>query len=172
MMPSLYHCGSSRSSVLRLSHGFVLTITAPTSRRSGSLAGAAPARPLVAARKGATPSFPLWSLGGSSGPPSRARGSPASARGPDSPPMTIRRGAGPPRAGRRRRLTGRDLPVPGEADEVIEAHGIESGEGVRESLQPPAEPGPLDLLPVIERVAPALAGAAEVVRRDAGDDRG
>src|SRR6202011_581432 len=72
----------------------------------------------------------------------------------------------------RRPAVGRDLLFARETDEVIEAHRIESGEGVRESLQPPAEPRPLDLRPVIERIAPALAGGAEVVWRDAGDDRG
>ncbi len=78
----------------------------------------------------------------------------------------------PPAAVLRGGLPGGDFPVSGEADEMVEPHGIEPRERLRESLEPPMEAGPLERLPIIERVPPALAGRAEVVGRDAGNHRG
>src|SRR4051812_39314833 len=46
------------------------------------------------------------------------------------------------------------------------------GEGLAHSLDPPVIAGVLERLPVVERIAPALAGLAESIRRDAGDERG
>ena len=86
-------------------------------------------------------------------------------------PKKPRAGPGPPAALHRGRLSGRDRPVARVADEVIEADGVEQRQRRPEAGDPPGEPGGAHLRPAVERVAPALAGGAEVVGRHAGHQR-
>src|SRR5262249_59889310 len=82
------------------------------------------------------------------------------------------RGARPaaPAAAERRRPTGRYDPVGHEAAEVIDAREVDELARAAQPFDPPAVARPSELGPVVERVAPELAGRAEGVRRRAGDD--
>src|SRR2546428_458217 len=82
-------------------------------------------------------------------------------------------GAGPlpPSALDRRLLSRRDLPVGLEPAEVVEADEVHEPERGAEALDPPRVAGPVHLLPAVERVAPELAGGAEVIGRHAGHER-
>ena len=53
---------------------------------------------------------------------------------------------------------------------MIDAHPIDQVEQRAEALDPPGVAGPLERVPAVVRIAPQLAGRAEVVRRHAGDD--
>ena len=76
-------------------------------------------------------------------------------------------GRGHPLAFDRRRLAGGDGPVGVEAAEVVHAHLVEELEVALEAALPPREAARLHAVPAVERVAPELAGGAEVVRRHA-----
>ncbi len=69
----------------------------------------------------------------------------------------------------RGRFGGRDLPVARKAAEVVDADEIHQLEDAAQPAQPPAEAVGGMGLPAVQRVAPALAGGAEVVGRHAGD---
>ena len=73
----------------------------------------------------------------------------------------------PPAVDGRRRAP-RHLPVGLEAAEVVEPHGVHQREHGAEALDPPGVAGARERVPPVERVAPELAGRAEVVGRDAG----
>ena len=77
-----------------------------------------------------------------------------------------------PRSVLRRRLAGRHAPVAHEAAEVVEAHDVDLREDAAHAAHPPRVPVAGHALPVVERVAPELAGGAEVVGRHAGHCRG
>src|SRR4051812_40144146 len=55
---------------------------------------------------------------------------------------------------------------------MVDADDVAMGEGLAHSLYPPVIAGVLERLPVVERIAPALAGLAESVWRDAGNNCG
>src|SRR6185369_16364547 len=63
---------------------------------------------------------------------------------------------------------GGDREVAHEADEVVEAKGVEAVDRGSNSLDPPAKAGARERVPSIQRVSPELSGSAEVVGRDAG----
>src|SRR5438874_2528813 len=69
-------------------------------------------------------------------------------------------------------LVGGHGPIRLEASEMVETHDIDPTERVAEALDPPGVAGALKDVPAIERIAPQLAGRAEVIRRDAGDGGG
>ena len=69
-------------------------------------------------------------------------------------------------------LLGGDGPVGLEAAEVIEADDVVEGERAADAGDPPVEAALAQQAPLVERVAPALAGDGEVVGRDAGDADG
>ena len=75
---------------------------------------------------------------------------------------------GHPRAALRRPLFGRHLPGRLETAEMIDADTVEQCKCVAEAFDPPVEPLSFQRFPVVERVAPQLAGLAEVVGRYAG----
>ena len=62
----------------------------------------------------------------------------------------------------------RHLPVRLEAAEVVEPHEVDEREHGAEAVDPPGVAGARERVPAVERVAPELAGGAEVVGRDAG----
>src|SRR5690242_8505184 len=55
---------------------------------------------------------------------------------------------------------------------MVDADDVAKVQCLPHALDPPVVPGLLQSLPVIERIAPALAGLAECIGRNAGDDRG
>src|SRR6185369_7088458 len=63
-----------------------------------------------------------------------------------------------------------NLPELGEAAEVIEANDVAVLRGPAQAFDPPVITLLGHRLPVVERIAPALAGGAECVRRHTGDD--
>src|SRR5204862_7278333 len=63
----------------------------------------------------------------------------------------------------------RDRPVGDEAAEVVDPRRIDELERAPEPLDPPAVALDTVRVPVVERVAPVLAGASERVGRRAGD---
>ncbi len=65
-----------------------------------------------------------------------------------------------------------DGPVGLEAAEVVEADDVVHGVGAADAIDPPVAVVLEQHIPAIERVAPALAGLAEVVGRNAGDADG
>jgi len=65
-----------------------------------------------------------------------------------------------------------DLPIGLEAAEVIDADEVVETEGMTEAGDPPFVIRLLHQIPAIEGIAPELAGFAEVVGGDAGDDGG
>ena len=67
---------------------------------------------------------------------------------------------------------GGDGPVGFEAAEVVEADDVVEGVGAADAVDPPVEAALVQDIPAIERIAPALAGRAEVVGRHAGDADG
>ena len=75
-----------------------------------------------------------------------------------------------PAADHRGRLVSRHLPVRLEAAEVVEAHAVDEHQRHAKALDPPGEAGARHRIPAVERVAPALAGGAEVVGRHPGDE--
>jgi len=68
--------------------------------------------------------------------------------------------------------TERHLPVGLEPAEVVEAHEVVHGERGAHAALPPAVAIRRHRAPVVDRVAPVLAGGREIVRRGAGDARG
>ncbi len=62
-----------------------------------------------------------------------------------------------------------DGPVSFKAAEVIEANDVVEELGTPDAIEPPGEAGLLEDVPFVQRIAPALAGGREVVRRHAGD---
>src|SRR5271157_753634 len=71
-----------------------------------------------------------------------------------------------------RRFVGWDLPVGLESAEMVEPYDVVGLNRPAHALDPPVVPAQLELVPVVERIAPALAGFAEGIRRDAGDNLG
>ena len=67
---------------------------------------------------------------------------------------------------------GGNLPVRLETAEVIDAHQIEQDQLASQAVQPPAVTSLGQGGPVVERIAPALAGGGEVVGGYAGDGGG
>ncbi len=80
-----------------------------------------------------------------------------------------RRGPRPIRRRAPSARVGRHLPVGGEAAEVVDAHEVGELEAAAQAVDPPAVAVLRHAVPAVERVAPALAGGAEVVGRHAGD---
>src|SRR4029077_17424696 len=70
----------------------------------------------------------------------------------------------------RGRLAGRGFPAGGKAAEMIDAQQVKLGQGESDALDPPAKAVGSHPGPIVKRVAPELAGLAEVIRRHAGDD--
>src|SRR6185503_6555923 len=66
-------------------------------------------------------------------------------------------------------LRGRYPPVSREAAEVVDAYAVGELQAAAQAVDPPRVTVGRHALPAVERVAPALAGGAEVVRRHAGD---
>ncbi len=64
----------------------------------------------------------------------------------------------------------RHLPGGVEAAEVVDPDQVDPLQQASETLDPPAEAVSGDHLPVVERIAPELAGGAEIVGRDAGHE--
>ena len=77
-------------------------------------------------------------------------------------------GARQPAAMLRCGMIARNLPVAGEAAEVVDPEHVDQREGVGEAGNPPVEALLLVDVPAVERIAPALTRLAEVVGRDAG----
>ena len=68
------------------------------------------------------------------------------------------------------RVPGRDLPVSGKAPEMVYAQDIHQFQGGLHAFQPPGIPaGPVDF-PLVQRIAPQLAGRGEIIRRHARHD--
>ena len=65
---------------------------------------------------------------------------------------------------------GGDLPAGLEAAEVIDSDEIAMSEGCADAADPPVESGTLHGGPVVEGIAPALAGLGEIIGRDPRDD--
>src|SRR5262249_16417311 len=70
------------------------------------------------------------------------------------------------------RFLRRNFPKLGEAAEVIEANVIASLSCPAQALDPPVVAVSAHRVPVVERIAPALAGGTEGIGRNAGDDFG
>src|SRR5690606_27296263 len=66
---------------------------------------------------------------------------------------------------------GQDLPVGREPAKMIDADDVGERELATDPGDPPGVAVPGHRLPVVERVAPALAGLREEVRRHPGDHR-
>ena len=64
----------------------------------------------------------------------------------------------------------RHLPARGESAEVIESHHVHEPQRLAHPLDPPAEAVLAEMVPVVERTAPELAGGTEGIGRHAGDD--
>ena len=62
------------------------------------------------------------------------------------------------------------LPARGESAEVIEPHHVHEPQRLAHPVDPPAETVLAEMVPVVERAAPELAGGAEGIGRHAGDD--
>src|SRR6185312_11191919 len=77
-------------------------------------------------------------------------------------PMTVHGG----------RLVSGDGPEGFEAAEVVEADEVVERERTTDARDPPVEAAFFKQAPLVKRVAPALAGCGEVIRRDAGDTGG
>ena len=75
-----------------------------------------------------------------------------------------------PTAVDRRRFTCGHFPVRFEPAEMIEPHYVHLFEARDKPVQPPAIAALLQRFPIVERIAPELAGGAEIVRRHSGDD--
>src|SRR5690348_14030732 len=67
--------------------------------------------------------------------------------------------------------TRRNLPVGFEATEVVQTDDIHQLQHLPHPLDPPRVARRRQYIPTIDGVAPALAGRAEIVRRNAGDHR-
>ena len=67
-------------------------------------------------------------------------------------------------------LTGGDLPKLREAAKVVETDIVAGLRRPPKTLQPPAIIVGANRIPVVERISPALAGSAEVIRGHAGND--
>ena len=79
-------------------------------------------------------------------------------------------GPGHPAPVHRGRLARGDLPVRREAAEVVEAHDVREAQVRAARARSTSESVSRISVPAVERIAPALAGRAEVVGRHAGDD--
>src|SRR5581483_7070834 len=64
-----------------------------------------------------------------------------------------------------------DLPAGFEAAKVVDTHAVRLAQRVAEARDPPVVAATRQLVPAVERVAPALAGRRKVVGWHAGDDR-
>ena len=64
----------------------------------------------------------------------------------------------------------RNLPAGGKAAKVIDPHQVGAGQFMPQPRDPPGKAVALHRLPVVQRIAPALAGGREVVGRHAGHD--
>src|ERR1700690_2957082 len=67
-------------------------------------------------------------------------------------------------------LAAGNFPVSFEAAEVVEPDHIEERERSAEAIDPPLVSGRGEHIPAINRISPGLAGGAEVVGRNAGND--
>ena len=67
-------------------------------------------------------------------------------------------------------VVGRDLPARFEAAEMVKTNDVAVVEGPAHAVDPPVVAALLKGLPVVKRISPALAGFAESVGRDTGDD--
>ena len=67
-------------------------------------------------------------------------------------------------------LFGRDFPEGHQTAKVVDPNPIEKPEVPVHSFQPPGISRFFHDLPAVDRIAPALSGFAEIIRRDAGDD--
>ncbi len=84
----------------------------------------------------------------------------------------IKVGSGRPVAVDRGWVLGRNLPAGLETAEVVEADDVAGCDGPLHALDPPVVAAGLERVPVVERIAPALAGFAESIGRNAGDHLG
>ena len=71
-----------------------------------------------------------------------------------------------------RGLVGGDFPELGESAKVIQADKVAGLGGPAQALHPPFVTAGANGVPVVERIAPALTGGAEIVGRNAGDNFG
>src|SRR5437868_3842089 len=69
-------------------------------------------------------------------------------------------------------ISARNLPVGGEASEVVNAYDVNEREHRACALNPPLESVGAHPVPVVDGIAPELARAAEVVGRDSCDEAG
>src|ERR1700756_2323256 len=69
-------------------------------------------------------------------------------------------------------LVGRDLPKLRKATEMIEPDKVAGLGGRSQALYPPLISGRANCLPVVKRIAPSLAGCAEIIGRHAGNNLG
>ena len=69
-------------------------------------------------------------------------------------------------------FVGGDGPVRFEAAEVVKADFVVEGQRAANASDPPVEAVLLEQRPLVERIAPALAGCGEVIRRNARDADG
>src|SRR5258708_33633703 len=82
--------------------------------------------------------------------------------------MTSR--TGHPASVNRGRFARRNFPIGGESAEVIDADDVGESQRRAEPRHPPSVSTLADDIPSVQRIAPALAGLAEVIGRDAGHD--
>jgi hypothetical protein len=71
----------------------------------------------------------------------------------------------------RRSFACRDSPIFFKAPEMIEPEDVHRGERMAKPLYPPAVAALFHHVPAVNRIAPQLARLAEIIRRDAGDQR-
>src|ERR1700746_39155 len=75
-----------------------------------------------------------------------------------------------PAAVNRSRFVGRNLPELRETTKVVEPDEIASLRGPAQALYPPMVLSGANCVPVVQRIAPALSGGAEVIGRHTGHD--
>src|SRR5439155_752983 len=68
------------------------------------------------------------------------------------------------------RAAERDVPSRLESAEVVESHQVDLAERGPQSRDPPRIVLGLERGPIVERIAPELAGRAEIIRRHPGDE--
>src|SRR6185437_14518291 len=68
------------------------------------------------------------------------------------------------------RLAGGNLPELSEAAKVVEPDNIAGLRRPPQAVDPPLKPGGSHRIPVVKRIAPALPGGAEGIRRNAGNN--
>ena len=67
-------------------------------------------------------------------------------------------------------LSGRDLPTGDKSSKVVQPDFIEKPHVVLDALDPPGVLRGFKRVPPVNRISPELAGCAEIVRRDSGDN--